>query len=325
VSVSPALAALFNNFVAGNGLIYAWRLYTITLSSGLVLRYADSDFDINAVSTSPSPTPVNGFTYSSAGPRVDQKSSKTMVHLVTGLDKDTYVLVVVPRPFDAVTGAAFPDTIGNVPFLQACGGGALDAADFQVDEAYFAALPSWPMPPAGAQPIDCKTIFAGVVAQVDITNTLAAISVDDYRSLLSILMPRRFYQAQCTHLLFGTDCNADGNMNAATFQVPGIAAAGSTQSVITSIGLPRPPGSGTYALGRIVMTSGLNATFQRQIKSWDGAGTLSLSYAFPFAIAAGDTFLAYPGCDKSFATCGLFNNQNNYGGTPFVPPPEVLA
>jgi len=87
-----------------------------------VLR--DSDFDIQGVSASGL---VNGFTYSSFGLRVDQKGS-TQAHWKLGLDTDTWTLVLMPGPFDPITGATFPDTIGNVPWLQAafrqlrCGG-----------------------------------------------------------------------------------------------------------------------------------------------------------------------------------------------------------
>jgi hypothetical protein len=320
---SPALVTLFNNVVQNAAPLYVARLYTINLFGGGYLRFTDSDFDVKAVSTSPAPAPVNGQTYISSGVRIDQAQSKTQAHWKTGLDVDSYVLVLMPRPFDPVTGAMFPDQIGNVPFLQACQAGALDAADFQVDEAYFSALPTWPLPPGGASPVDCRTIFAGKVGAVDTTNAIAVLSVSDYRDLLSISMPRHFYQSQCRHTLFDVNCNADGTMNASAFQIAGTVAAGSTQATIIGQGLPAPAGSRTYTLGRIVMTSGLNTTFQRTIKSWDGAFGLSVTPPFPFAVSPGDTFYALPGCDKLRSTCSLFNNTANHGGEPNIPPPET--
>jgi hypothetical protein len=232
---------------------------------------------------------------------------------------------VIARPFDPVTGAPFPDQIGNVPWIQAADNGALDSADFQVDEAYFGTLPTWPMPPAGAAPVGCKTIFAGVVAEVDTAPPLAAITVNDYRYLMSLPMPRHAWQGQCRWTLFGPGCNTDG-LNAATYAINGTVAAGSTGSTIIGAGLPVPQGSRTYKQGRIVMTSGLNNTFQRTIKDWDGAFTLSLLNPFPFMVAAGDTFVAYPGCNKardSAQGCAGFGNQANHGGFDFIPPPEV--
>lgn len=320
--LTPALQQLFNAFIAGASQLFVWRLYTISLSGGGVIRFADSDFDIKGLSSS---ALVNGFSYPSSGLRVDQKGSKTQAHWKLGLDTDTWTLVVMPRPFDPVTATPFPDTIGNVPFIEAAQAGSLDAADFQVDEAYFGSLPTWPMPPGGAVPVGCKTIFAGVTAEVDTNNAAVVLTVNDYRYLFAMQMPRRFFQAGCKLFLFDSGCNASGNMNAASFAVPGTAAAGSTQAVVIGAGLARPGGSGTYRLGRIQMTGGLNTGFQRTIRNWDGAFTLQLLNPLPFVVAPGDSFQAFPGCDKTFATCGAFNNTPNYGGYLNIPAPEVQA
>lgn len=324
MALNPALITLFNNFVEGLGGMFACRLYTITLAGGGIIRFTDADCDIVGVSTWPF---VNGFTYSSGGVRIDQKQSKTQAHFKIGLDTDQWTLVLMPRPFDAVTGTAFPDKIGNVPWIQAAQGGSLDWADFQVDEAYFSAVPTWPMPPGGAVPVGCKTIFAGLIAEVDTTNLMVVLTVNDERSLLDQSMPLHFYEAQCRHTLFDAGCNASGNMNAAAFATNGTVGAGSTQASIIGVRLAAPPsnpGSGTYTLGRIVMTSGYNNAFQRTVKSWDGNVTLSLLNPLPFAVVAGDTFQVFPGCNKLFTTCGLFANQFSYGGFPWIPAPEVL-
>jgi hypothetical protein len=323
MTTTPALIALFNSIVETGAPFYVARLYTITMFQGGQIRFTDADFDIKGNSTS---ALVNGYAYPSGGIKVDQKQSKTQAHLKVGTDTDTWVLVLMPRPFDPVTGATFPDTIGSVPWLQAAQGGALDFADFQVDEAYFSSLPTWPMPPGGATPVGCRTIFAGNVANVDTTNAVAVLTVNDYRSLFTIQMPLHFYQAQCRFNLFDVGCNASGNMNAASFAINGTAAAGSTQATIIGNGLPVPQGSRTYALGRIVFTGGLNATFQRTISRWDGNQTLSLLNPFPFAVAPGDPFTVYPGCNKLYTTCEMFQPstaQSNYGGQPWIPPPEV--
>lgn len=323
--VTPALIGLFNNFITGIGGFHVARLYTITCFGGLQIRFTDADFDINASVTIGNV--VQPFArYSSGGIGVDQKESKTQAHFKVGTDTDTWVLVVMPRPVDLVTGASFPDTIGSVPWLQAASGGALDAADFQVDEAYFSSLPTWPIGPNGVNPVGCRTIFAGTVAEVDTTNTIAVLTVNDYRSLFTLQMPLNFYQAQCRHTLFNVGCNASGNMNAASFGINGQALVGSTKSVIIGSGLPAPLGSGTYTLGRIVFTGGLNATFQRTIKSWDGSFTMALLNPLPFAVGPGDLFTVFPGCDKTFATCQRFQPPTaftSFGGQPNIPPPET--
>lgn len=316
MAITPALVALFNNYVAGLGGLHVARLYTITMAGGGQLRFTDADFDIKGNANS---LLVHGFTYASGGVRVDQKDSKTQAHFKIGTDTDSWTLVVMPRPVDLVTGTTFPDLIGNMPFLMAASGGSLDAADFQVDEAYFSAVPRWPIPPAGAVPVGCRTIFAGTVAEVDTTNAVAVLTVNDYRALLTLQMPRHFYQAQCRHRLFDAGCQ----LAAGAFAINGSVSVGSTKAVIVSQGLARPQGSGTYTLGRIVFNSGANASFQRTIRSWDGAFTLALLNPLPFPVAAGDSFTIYPGCNKLFATCQAFGNDLNFGGQPFIPPPEV--
>lgn len=346
-AISSALAALFNSIVETNAPFYAARLYTITLFGGGVLRFTDADFDVLGVSEASCDlynlgdlyqfqyvdlyaydSIVGGFTYSAQGVKVDQKQSKTQVHLKIGLDTDTWVVTVLPRPFDPITGAAFPDTIGSVPWLQAAIGGALDAADFQVDEAYFSAVPTWPIPYGGAVPVGCRVVFAGVVSTVDISNTAVVISVNDYRMLLGLNMPRHFYSGACRHTLFDPGCNASNNMNASSFAVTGTVAGGSTNSSIISNATLTPGGSGTFALGRIVFTSGLNAMFSRTIKTWNGTNTMGVMFPFPFTIQPGDQFTAYPGCSKIFSVCQLFQPATaveNYGGELFIPPPETLG
>ena len=258
-----------------------------------------------------------GYLFTSQGVRVDQKQSKVQAHWKVGLDSDTWTVVFMPRPVDPVGGTGFPDTIGGVPWLQAASAGALDAADFQVDRAYFATVPTWPMPPGGMVPLAVKTIFAGVIAQLDMTDLTVTVSVNDYRSLLQISMPRHFYQAQCRHMLGDSGCT----VNLASYAVGGTAAAGSTQAAIVAPGLATPGGSGTYALGTVQFTSGLNAGYRQTVTRW-AAPVLQMTQPFPFAVAAGDTFTAYPGCDYQLSTCGAFANTINFGGFPYIPPPE---
>lgn len=323
---SPALAALFADIAAGRNLTWCYvELYTIVCPGGPTLRYNNSDFDINCGSgTSFVGLPNPAGLYASSGVRVDQDSSKgtkTQFHLKRGVDTDTYIVALMPRPVDIITGALFPDQIGSVPWVEAADGGALDAADFQVDRAYFASVPTWPMPPTGMVPVGTKTVFAGTIAEVDTSDLPVIVTANDYRMLMTQSMPRQCYQAQCRWLLFGVGCNADG-LSRATYAVNGTVGAGSTPGNIVAPGLATPGGSGTYALGTIVMTSGLNNGFSATVTSWDGTN-LALVAPLPFDVAVGDTFSAAPGCDLTQATCAQFGNSNNFGGMPFIPPPET--
>lgn len=292
-------AALINS----GAFVYV-TLYTITLFGAQgVIRLTDADRDVT----------FSGHTWNSRGPQIDQRGNKALAHWKRGLDLDTWIVVIAPRNVDPVTGAAFPDTIGSVPWIAAARGGALDGADVQVDRAYFAAFPQ-PYTPSMA-PTAVYTIFAGRPGEVDTTDSLVVVTLNDYRELLSQNMPRNVYQASCRWTLFDAGCT----LNPASFAVTGTLDGASTRAALVSTAMLTPGGSGTFTLGKIVMSSGLNAGFARTVTKWDGARAFALLNPLPFAVAPGDTFTAYPGCDKQLATCGLFANTVNFGGEPYVP------
>jgi hypothetical protein len=330
-AADPALIALLNDVASGEttAAFCEFDLYSITLAGGsTVLRYTTADFDINCgTGTNYQGLAQPSGVYASGGVRVDlpPKAGKSQAQWKIGLDSNQWTVVMMPRPFDLVTDAAFPDTIGSVPFLEAVRSGALAAADFQVDRAYFASVPTWPMPPGGAAPLATLTIFAGLVAEVDTTDIAAVLTVNDYLSLADKDLPRNFFQGMCRHMLFDAGCNANGNMNRAAFAVSGVAGAGSSPLLILAPGLATPAGSKTYALGTLQMTSGRNAGIWRQIVMWDGGAMLSLRIPLPYAVAPGDTFVAYPGCRKTVKDCTAFGNLPQFGGQRKIPAPEVTV
>lgn len=299
-----ALVALINT----GAFVYA-TLYTITLSGGAgVLRYATSDMSITD----------GTHTWDGRSLPVDQEKSTQTAHWKRGLDVDTWRAVFLPRTLD-LSGAAYPDKINGISWTVAARAGALSGADVQVDRAYFAA---WPQPYAlVATPVGILTVFAGRVSEVDVNDTMVIVNCDDYRSLLSTRLPRNPYQAGCRNALFDVGCT----LLPASFVVPGSAIGGSTARVIKSLPLVAT-GSGTFQLGKIIMTSGENDGFARTVRRWSlsDPGSFELLNPLPFDVVPGDTFDAYPGCDKQTATCTLFANLLNYGpGTPFIPQAET--
>jgi len=305
-----ALAAL----LATRSFVFA-DLYTFTtMNGGPVLRYAAADLDIA----------LGGNTWLHTGPAFDQDASSGSSprgHWKVGLDVDSWNVVVAPRLTDPIAGVAYPDQIAGQPWLQAVRGGALDGATVSVDRAYLAA---WPTGPTAfslpAAPVGVINIFTGRVAAVDVSRTQVGIAINSHLELLDISMPRRVFQAPCQHTLFDVGCT----LTAAGHAVSGTVAAGSTQSVIHAT-IPAPPGSGTYALGRILFTSGANAGFQRSIRAYLAGLPAQLKLVAPlsFPVSVGDAFTAYPGCDKQRDTCGLFGNTANFRGFPYIPAPEL--
>lgn len=270
------------------------------------ITLTDADFDITLYSG----TPI----WTGKGPKIDKDTSQSAGHWKRGLDVDTWVLVIAPRRTDPITGADFPDKIADTPWIEAARQGVFDGADVQIDRAYFA--PGFAVPYRPVQsPVGVITVFAGRVAEVDTTDSLVVLTINDYRELFTEMMPRDLYAASCLNTLFGQGCK----LIEANYETPGVTDSGSNRGLIIADADMTAPGSGTFALGKIRMTSGLNAGFRRTVSSWTAPRTFGLLNPFPFAIEIGDTFMAYPGCNKTIDACNAFGNYPNFRGAPDIP------
>lgn len=322
-TASTALTALLNA-AGGQQPLIQYDLYNFNLAGGGTLLYSTADFPITASSSTIWNAPAIGggtLWYSGMtwlpGP-FDDETTKATAHWKVGLDSDTWQIKIAPRAFDPVTGATFPDTIGSTPWLAAVRAGLLDGADIIVSRAYFSSMPTWPIPAGGAVPVGTVIIFRGVMGEVDASSSAAYLNISDYRSLLTQNMPRNLYQASCPHRLFDSRCT----LAASSYTGTSSAQAGSTQTNILCSGLTAPGGSGTYTLGTIKFTSGLNSGITRAISLWSPPYLIPLQ-PFPFSISTGDAFSVTAGCDKQMSTCANFGNLANFGGEPYIPIPEV--
>lgn len=160
-------------------------------------------------------------------------------------------------------------------------------------------------------------LFTGTVADISAGSGKVALNVSSDLVYLNAAFPRNYFLPQCNNALFDAGCT----LAKATLAVAG-ATTSSTKTTITASALTQA--SGYFALGYIVITSGANAGLTRTVKSF-AAGVLTLLYPLTGACAAGDTFTAYPGCDKLQATCSVkFANLPHFRGFPYVPTPEVI-
>jgi hypothetical protein len=281
-------------------------LYTFTLANnGPVLRYTLADTDIS----------YSGATWVHDGPLIGTGSKG---HWKRGLDVDTWQCSIMPRATDPITGAAYPDSIGSASWLAAARAGALNGALVTIDRAYFPTWPAFPRPIA-IQPTGVLRWFGGRPASIDVGRTQCQITLNSHLELLDTQMPRRLFQPGCINTLFDVGCT----LNAAAYATSGTINAASNSAVIVAT-IGTPSWTGTFALGRIKMTSGANAGFSRSIRLASSPNFTLLS-PFPFPLASGDTFSAWPGCDKTLATCTVFGNAANFGGTPYVPIPETAV
>lgn len=202
------------------------------------------------------------------------------------------------------------DLIDDLTWGAAAAGGELDGAVVRRDR-FFAE--DWFSPWLGGAPL-----FVGRVGQItEIGRTTIKMKVKSYLVLADINMPRELTQPSCRNTVYDPRCK----LVKATFGVSGAVGAGSGNSVINWAGALT-----SFSLGTITMTSGPSVDYSRTIKQATGS-QLILTDPLPFEPGVGDTFLAYPGCDRTVATCSgsLFNNLPNHNGFPFVPPPETAV
>jgi len=75
----------------------------------------------------------------------------------------------------------------------------------------------------------------------------------------------------------------------------------------------------------VKFTSGLNTGVSRTLRSYTPGQFVSIA-PWPFAVAPGDSFTAYPGCNKAMGTCNTkFGNLLRFRGQPFVPAPDTVT
>lgn len=80
--------------------------------------------------------------------------------------------------------------------------------------------------------------------------------------------------------------------------------------------------SGTLTRGRLSWTSGASNGLAGEIKAHSFAASHRIGIALPMGggVSVGDTFEAFVGCDRAFATCrDRFANALNFGGFPHMP------
>ncbi len=292
-TISPALLTYLNSLRPTNDApLCTADLFTITLASGTILTYTNSDL----------PVAWNGYIFLANSILIDGLSYKSSVDL--SVDKQQIVIA-----------ARSTDTLNGTPVLQTFVQEILDGAFIQRERAFFT---NWTTNSAGnLVPIGTVVMFHGRVAQIDsVGRTRAKITVAADTCLLDISMPRRVWSPQCTHVLYDSGCT----LAKGSYSTTGAAASGSTQAVIQWASA-----TSAYQQGTIIFTSGANEGAQRTIKSAT-TGSLSLAYPLFNAPAVGDTFSVAQGCDHTMATCSSkFSNLANFRGYPFVPPPQIMT
>ncbi len=189
--------------------------------------------------------------------------------------------------------------------------GGFDNAQVTVSKAL---APDWTNPVVNG----VVNLFTGIVGEVQADSGVVKLTINSMLRRLNTAFPRNYFLPQCNHALFDAGCT----LVASTYAVSGTVAAAGTATSFTS---GATQADGWFALGYVVWLTGANAGLKSFVKSYANAsGTFTLAYPIS-PPGAGDTFTAYPGCDKLQSTCTTkFNNAAHFRGFPFVPTPETL-
>jgi uncharacterized phage protein (TIGR02218 family) len=259
--------------------------FTITLVTGLVMNFTNVDQDVTFA----------GTTFQANAMLIDGLKYKCSV----GLEVDKQQITIAAWPNQAINGA---------PILRAIAGGAFDGARLQRYRVFID-----PSLPGGA---DGVLVFQGRVSTVDsVGRTQAKITVASDLVVLEYDMPHNLFSATCSHVLYDQGCG----VNRALFAFAGNVGVGSTQTQINWAGA-----QAGMAQGALDMQSGLNAGIQTTMRTINDGVSIRLLYPLPAPPAAGDSFVAFFGCDHTISTCqAKFNNVIHFRGFPFVPPVEL--
>lgn len=129
------------------------------------------------------------------------------------------------------------------------------------------------------------------------------------------------FSRQCVVQLFSSHCGLSRQANQFPSNVPAAVTGVTSRRRMTSIGFPSGNNPNDHFIfGTVQFTSGGNTGRFATIISYDD-GEFILAQNMPFAIKEGDTFFAYPGCQKTTEHCANkfnVNNLRNFQGNPYV-------
>jgi hypothetical protein len=286
----PCSAALADYLAAHDTLIVA-DLYTFALPTGEILRYSGWTTPLRIPRTR---FPIGSLNYDAL--------DYTSFALGPGFGRSKIAtrIGVQPTELDIEILAGAADLIGTVTFADAVRLGLFDGATVELDRL-FAPPPNSNLTADGRGGLDTSlgaiVWFTGRVAETDTGRSKIQMKVKSLMNLLAIQqMPRRLYQAACTHVFGDAMCGFDRASLAET----AAALAGSTQSEIHTALAPSP--ATLFDQGTMVGLTGRNAGLTRTIREMLG-GTAYQHRAWLYPVATGDTFRFLPGCDHTTATC----------------------
>jgi len=281
-SATPELIAFLNS---GREFVMA-DLYTITLRSGVILRYTDADVPITWDAVTFQPLTIG----------------RGATKLQRGVNVDSLDVSIFADENNLINGVPL------IPFILAKG---FDGGTLRLDRAFGS---NW------SNLVGTLVWFVGRFGPVtDTSRTQTNLKVNSWLELLNVNMPRNLYQAPCLHTLYDEGCGLDKEL----FRVDGTIVAGGGNTA-TSFDTTLSNPDGYFDQGVLVMTEGPDIGVKKTIKRSLATGIITLVTPLTVEPETGWGFSAYPGCDHTQATClAKFNNLLRFRGFPYIPVPET--
>lgn len=283
----------FINWLGAATEFYMVDLYTLSLTTGEVFRFTDAGSDVIVTVG-----PLSGITFKTGPPNFLRGSVEETI----GLSKiGTLDLEIHANP---------TDVLGSIAFLQRAARGDLDKATIRLDRLFVD-------PILGQQGTILK-FFGNIGDHDQISRTMAKFTCRAGTDELANSLPRNILQPTCIWTLFDNGCG----LNKASFAVNGTVATGTVNTLTTNL-----TNVDTYFdNGQLTFLTGPNAGHVMAIRTYlHASGQIIFFIPLPTAPLVGDTFVAYPACDKLKTTCvNKFSNLANYRGFDFVPVPETV-
>ena len=295
--MKSATPLMINNLAAYKSFWIA-NLIRIICLDGTEVDYTDFESDISYFS----------INFSSRGPRVEFGGFSQKI----GVEVDETRIKLMSVGSNVIESQAVMQFIGQ---------GGMDGAFVLV----FRAMMPNPNDGSVPRPVQFDTsmgapiVFAGFVSDIsNLDRSSVELTIKSRKELLNIPFPYATYQQSCRWPLYGAGCT----LSQAAFLTAG--------AVVGALGVPLlfqtnlAQANDYFDEGVITFTSGLNMGVTRTVRlHLHASGEVLLFYPLPNPPLNGDTFNIYPGCDKQMQTCHIkYNNLVNFGGFPFVPPPE---
>ena len=267
--------------------------YTITPKVGLPLRFTTAQYDTTLV-------PIGGtlrVTYVANSINITGLFS----HLKIGVEVDSQQIALdYPGSLEYQARLSFPQAL-----LQ----GMLDGARIRRDRFIAATWGGTQTAWAGGWPM-----FDGLVSDCDSVGSQSArLNVDSDLVLLDMQMPRKLWQTGCGNRWGDTACGVTQSAWAVIGTV--------TTGTPTRTFLPWSASTSGYALGKLYIDNYDSVTRIRNILKSDATG-IWLVYPLDFDPVVGQTFTAYPGCDRTLTRCQYFHPtvyKDRFKGFPFIP------